>query len=259
MPFSRFFTLAELTHSNTAVAEGIPNQPGPAETAQLQALCAAVLDPLRAAVGQPIKVNSGYRGPQLNRRIGGAPGSQHQSGQAADIQSPAMPVLELFKTIIRLGLPFDQLIYEARNATSKWVHVSHDPARRRGEIRVAEFDASGRPVRYPIVSAEQALAMTERVSRSRAAQELIYEERGDEPAHESAPVKKAPAKKAPAKKASAGKTAAKAPAAKKVAAKKVPAKKAAARSVPTRTAPTSKATAKKAAAKKASARKSPAR
>lgn len=220
MPFSRFFTLAELTHSNTAVAEGIPNQPGPAETAQLQALCAAVLDPLRAAVGQPIKVNSGYRGPQLNRRIGGAPGSQHQSGQAADIQSPAMPVLELFKTIIRLGLPFDQLIYEARNATSKWVHVSHDPARRRGEIRVAEFDASGRPVRYPMISAEQALAMTERVSRSRAAQELAYEERGDEPPHEPLPVKKAPAKEAPAKKAPAKKAPARKAVAKKVAVKK---------------------------------------
>lgn len=212
MSLSRFFTLAELTHSDTAVAEGINNQPGAAETAALEALCRAILDPLREAVAAPIKVNSGYRGPVLNRRIGGAADSQHLRGQAADIQTGAMTVLELFKTVIRMGLPFDQIIYEARNATSKWVHVSHDTARRRGEIRVAEFDANGKPVRYPAVTAEQALAMTEKVSRSRAAAVLEYSELGDEPA---AP-RKAPARKAPAKK----------PLAKKAAAKKAVAKKA---------------------------------
>ena len=240
MTFSRFFTLAELTHSNTAVAEGIPNQPGAAEGTQLQALCAAVLDPLREAVGKPIKINSGYRGPQLNRRIGGATDSQHLRGQAADIQTGAMSVLELFKTVIRLGLPFDQLIYEARNATSKWVHVSHDTARRRGEIRIAEFDANGKPVRYPMVTAEAALAMTERVSRSRAAVALTYSEHGDEPPHDPAPApvkaRKAPAKAPVAKKAVAKKVAPKKTVAKKAAAKKAPAKKA-----PAKTAPAKKA------------------
>lgn len=203
MTLSRFFTLAELTHSDTAVAEGIPNQPGATETANLAALCQAVLDPLRQAVGQPVKVNSGYRGPQLNRRIGGAADSQHLRGQAADIQSAAMSVLELFKTVIRLGLPFDQLIYEARSATSKWVHVSHDVARTRGEVRIAEFDANGKPVRYPVVTREQALAMTERVTRSKAAHEMTYTEHGDEPAQE--PIQKV-AKKVPARKAPASKT-----------------------------------------------------
>ena len=205
MALSRFFTLVELSHSDTAVAEGINNQPGAVETANLQALCTAVLDPLREAVAAPIKVNSGYRGPVLNRRIGGAADSQHLRGQAADIQTGAMTVLELFKTVIRMGLPFDQIIYEARNATSKWVHVSHDTARRRGEIRVAEFDASGKPVRYPVVTAEQALAMTETVSRSRAAAVLEYSELGDEPAAPRAPAKKTVAKKAAAKKAVAKK------------------------------------------------------
>ena len=246
MSFSRFFTLAELTHSNTAVAEGIANQPGAAETANLQALCQAVLDPLRQAVGQPIKVNSGYRGPQLNRRIGGAADSQHLRGQAADIQSAAMTVLELFKTVIRLGLPFDQLIYEARSASSKWVHVSHDVVRTRGEIRIAEFDAHGKPVRYPLVSREQALAMSERVTRSKAAHELTYSEHGDEPAQE-------PAKKPVVLGVAATPN-------RKVPAKKAPAKKAAATKAPSKTAPANKPVVKKPVAKKMGvAKKAPAR
>ena len=229
MSLSRFFTLAELTHSDTAVAEGINNQPGALEAANLQALCSAILDPLRQAVAAAIKVNSGYRGPVLNRRIGGAADSQHLRGQAADIQSGAVTVLELFKTVIRLGLPFDQIIYEARNATSKWVHVSHDTARRRGEIRVAEFDASGKPVRYPVITAAQALAMTERVSRARAAVVLTYTEGDDEPAATKAPVKRPAAKKAPAKKAPAKKAPAKQVRARKEPAKKVATKKTAAK------------------------------
>jgi hypothetical protein len=171
-----------LTRSEKARREGIPNQPGPAETECLRALCAAVLDPLREAIGRPIRVNSGYRSAALNRRIGGAVNSQHAQGKAADIQAPGMTVLALFQTVIRLGLPFDQLIYEAQNATAKWVHVSHNTGADRGEIRVAEFDARGRPLRYPQISRQQALAMSEPVSRSGGeAIELAYVEVGDEP------------------------------------------------------------------------------
>jgi uncharacterized protein YcbK (DUF882 family) len=180
--FSRFFTLGELTRSDTAEREGIPNQPTAAEIDCLRTLCVAILDPLREAIARPIKVNSGYRGPALNRRIGGATNSQHAQGKAADIQAPGMAVLALFQTVIRLGLPFDQLIYEAKNATAKWVHVSHNAGANRGEIRVAEFDAGGRPLRYPQISRQQALALSEPVSRSGGeAIEPGYVEMGDEP------------------------------------------------------------------------------
>ncbi len=181
--FSRFFTLGELTRSDTAEREGIPNQPTAAEIECLRTLCVAILDPLREAIARPIKVNSGYRGPALNRRIGGAANSQHAQGKAADIQAPGMAVLALFQTVIRLGLPFDQLIYEAKNATAKWVHVSHNAGANRGEeIRVAEFDAGGRPLRYPQISRQQALALSEPVSRAGGeAIEPDYVEMGDEP------------------------------------------------------------------------------
>lgn len=259
MNLSTNFTLDELTHSDTAKREGIPNAPTDAQIGSLRALCEAVLEPLRAAVGGAIKVNSGYRGPQLNARIKGATKSQHLTGEAADIQAPAVSVMRLFKTIVQLGLPFDQVIYEARNATSRWVHVSHAAAGNRGEIRVAQFDAAGNPTSYPLVTAEQALALPEpAATRSRGGPVALpgYIEGDDEPPHEAPAAKK----KAPAKKAAAKKPAAKKAAVKKAPAKKAPAaKKAAAKKTPARKAPVKKAAAKKAPAKRAPAKKAAAR
>lgn len=245
MNLSPHFTLDELTHSDTAKREGIPNAPTGAETGALRALCEAILEPLREAVGGAIKVNSGYRGPQLNTRIKGAAKSQHLTGEAADIQSPAVSVMRLFKTIVQLGLPFDQVIYEARNASSRWVHVSHSAAGNRGEIRVAQFDAAGNPTAYPLVTAAQALALPEPLgaTRSRGGAPALpdYVEGDDEPPYE------APAKKA------AKRPAARKPAAKKAPAKKVPVKKAAPAK---KAAPVKKAApAKKAAAKKTAPKK----
>ena len=215
MNLSRFFTLEELTFSGTAQAENIPNQPTPTEVESLRALCTAVLDPLRESIGQPIKVNSGYRGPALNKRIKGATKSQHLVGQAADIQCPGMTVVDLFKTVIRMKLPYDQIIYEVKGP-SKWVHVSHDPAGNKGEILLAQFAADG-SVTYPRITADQALAMSEPGSRSIGGEpEPGYEEGADEPVRratrgvaKAVAVKKAPAKKVVAKKAAVKKAPAK--------------------------------------------------
>jgi zinc D-Ala-D-Ala carboxypeptidase len=181
MQLSKFFTLAEMTRSDTATRLGIQNLPDDAGLSSLRTLCATVLDPLREGTGAAIKVSSGYRGPELNARIGGAKKSQHMEGRAADIQSHGMSVLELFKAVIRLGLPYDQVIYEAKNRTSKWVHVSHDPGRARGAILVADFSADGKVLQYRTITAQQALDMTEAATRSAAPEELQYEEMADEP------------------------------------------------------------------------------
>ncbi|MBL8327608.1 MAG: hypothetical protein JNJ71_02080 [Rubrivivax sp.] len=248
MNLSRFFSLAEMTASDTARQKGIPNEPDAQQLQHLRNLANAVLDPLREAVGAPIKVSSGFRSPQLNAAIPGSSStSQHSLGQAADLQPSTVSVLELFKTVIRLGLPFDQVIFEARSAQSKWVHVSHKAGANRGEIRVAQFDANGKPTSYPLISRDAALAMSDPTApRSRGARSalpaLTYVESGDEPHHEP-PAEQAPAKKTAAKKAAPRKTAAKAPAAKAPPAKKAAAKKTAA-------SPKSP-TAKKAAVKKA--------
>jgi zinc D-Ala-D-Ala carboxypeptidase len=43
------------------------------------------LERLRATVGKPIPIVSGYRCPVHNHAVGGAPDSQHMYGSAADI------------------------------------------------------------------------------------------------------------------------------------------------------------------------------
>jgi zinc D-Ala-D-Ala carboxypeptidase len=263
MDLSKHFTLAEMTFSRTAAAERIDNTPGDAERANLEALCRSVLDPLRDAAGAAITVTSGYRGPVLNTRIKGELRSQHLEGKAADIQPTTMTVLELFKTVVRLALPFDQVIYEAKSATSKWVHVSHNGATNRADIRVARFLPTGKVERYEKVTAQQALEMQEAVSRSaQRIQPLEYDEMNDEPGDDEEPkatakktlVKTAPAKKAPAKKSQPKKTVAKKAAPKKAAPKKVAPKKVA----PKKAAP-KKVTAKKTAVKKIATKKPPAK
>lgn len=181
-PIGRFFSLAELTASGEATHRGIDNQPGPEHLANLRALCVAVLDPLRESLGVPIKVTSGYRSPALNAAVGGSATSQHALGQAADLQVSGRSALDVFKHIVASDLPFDQVIYEDKDPKTKWVHVSHDPKRARREIRVAVF-TNGKPTGYPMKTREQALAMSEPVTRSRRVPTVPpgHEELDDEP------------------------------------------------------------------------------
>lgn len=54
------------------------------------------LEKLRERIGQPIKINSGYRTPEHNEAVGGSYKSQHMKGIAVDISLPAgMTVDEL--------------------------------------------------------------------------------------------------------------------------------------------------------------------
>lgn len=43
------------------------------------------LQELRAEIGLPFHVNSGYRSPEYNKKVGGAPNSFHMQGMAFDI------------------------------------------------------------------------------------------------------------------------------------------------------------------------------
>ena len=125
----KYFTIKELTRSDTARWLGIDNTPPPSAVRALHELVDHVLDPLREAWGGPIRVNSGYRCPELNQAVGGTPGSQHQHGEAADItvgsRSGNRRLLELIK---RLNLPVDQCIDEKG---CRWIHVSHRSGRNR--------------------------------------------------------------------------------------------------------------------------------
>lgn len=82
-----------------------------------------VMDPLREFIKKPITVNSWYRSPEYNKKVGGAKNSQHTLGEAVDFVVKGMTIEEIYAIIIRMGLVFDQLIMEYGNGTT-WVHIS---------------------------------------------------------------------------------------------------------------------------------------
>lgn len=57
---------------------------------------------LRDYVDKPIQINSGYRSPEYNKKIGGASRSMHKEGKAGDIVIKGMTPSEVYNTIEKL-------------------------------------------------------------------------------------------------------------------------------------------------------------
>ena len=123
MLLSKNFTLGELT----VTGSGFSNAPNDIELAWLRQLASNILQPLRDKVGVPLVVTSGFRSAAVNKAAGGAANSQHRLGQAADFTVAGMSPIDTCRLIVRMGLPFDQLIQEHH----RWVHVSYGPRNRR--------------------------------------------------------------------------------------------------------------------------------
>lgn len=106
---SKNFTWEEFTASDTAKKLGIINHITDWDVRDNAiALFENVLQPLRDAYGKPITINSGYRCPELNKKVGGVATSQHTKGRAADCGCD--DPLALAKLLLDLGLEFDQAI-----------------------------------------------------------------------------------------------------------------------------------------------------
>lgn len=129
MKVSENFTLDELLSSATAKRMNYTEQFNPPikVVRNLSALVKNVLQPLRESLGKPITITSGYRCERLNKRVKGAKNSQHVLGQAADLKIDGMTTEEIVKHVIKLDLPFDQIIEEFGD----WVHISHDDTKNR--------------------------------------------------------------------------------------------------------------------------------
>ena len=125
---SPHFTLGELCRSSTADRLNIDNVPKVEEVLEnLEAVCLAVLEPVREHYGVPFTPNSGFRSLALNRTIGSKDTSQHVLGQAVDFEVPGIDNLALAHWC-RQNLEFDQLIlefYKPGQPNSGWVHCSH--------------------------------------------------------------------------------------------------------------------------------------
>ena len=133
------FTLAEMVKSDTALRHDMDNTPGEAEIENLKQLAEKVLQPVRDAYGKGVKVNSGYRHPEVNAKVGGSKTSDHCKGQAADIEIPGVANAELAKWITE-NLDFTQVILEFYTPgvpDSGWVHVSYDPQNLKKQVLTA--------------------------------------------------------------------------------------------------------------------------
>ncbi len=128
---SPHFSLQELIASQTAARWGIDNTPTAAIIDNLKKT-AGLLESVREICNAPINISSGYRCPELNRRIGGQINSQHCNGHAADFTVKNIPNDIVMELIITSHIPYDQLIYEF----DSWVHISWADKPRKQALRI---------------------------------------------------------------------------------------------------------------------------
>ena len=139
MNLTQNFTLHEMTKSETALRHGMDNTPSSSEIENLRLLCENVLQKVRDYYGMGVKVNSGYRHPLVNAKVGGSTMSDHCNGIAADIEIPGIPNAELAEWIAE-NCEFRQLILEFYTVgvpDSGWVHVSFNPADNKKQVLTA--------------------------------------------------------------------------------------------------------------------------
>jgi zinc D-Ala-D-Ala carboxypeptidase len=119
-PLTEHFSLEEFLRSETAARLGrAVTIDDPAIQDNLLRWCQTIGEPLRAMLGRPIVVLSGYRPPWLNAMVGGATNSMHMFGCAADLIVPGLNVPDVALTAMRSPLPYDQVIFEF----GQWTHV----------------------------------------------------------------------------------------------------------------------------------------
>ena len=124
---SKHITYKEGVYSNTAMRLGLKNDPTEEHLSNMELLAEKVFEPLRMHVNGPIKINSFYRGPELNKAIGGSSKSQYCNGQAMDIDDTYgyMSNADMYE-YIKNNLSFDQMIWEfGTDENPNWVHVSY--------------------------------------------------------------------------------------------------------------------------------------
>ena len=149
MKLSEHFSLSEFERSATATKHGIDNRVPSQYIPALQQLCKEILEPLRSFAGEPILINSGYRCPLLNVKVGGVYASQHTLGEAADIRLPVtkhtkqsdgeahtdMAVAYRWLDFLEHHTDFDQLILEHSHG-EYWLHVSCRQNKRKNRHQV---------------------------------------------------------------------------------------------------------------------------
>ena len=133
---SEHFLLGEMTKSSSHPE--VYNIPSHEAIENLKRVC-GWLEVLRKRYGAPIIINSGYRSPQLNKRIGGVPTSNHLTGCAVDIRVNGMEQLIRYAAILldyadETHQDFDELLIEKNRYGAIWLHFAVRPKDNRRKI-----------------------------------------------------------------------------------------------------------------------------
>ena len=130
---SKHISYAEAIKSQEAIRTGIPNIPTVEHLIAMKLVAIKCFEPLREWFGKPITINSFYRNPQINIRIGGSKTSQHCTGEAIDIDADAFNK-QLFNWL-KDNIEFDQLIWEyGSDDNPAWIHISYSSKNNRKQI-----------------------------------------------------------------------------------------------------------------------------
>ena len=141
---SQHFVLGEFTRSKYPEVYNIPSHEA---IANLKRLC-VWLEELRKrynekyGVGEePIRINSGYRSPQLNKKVGGVAGSNHLTGCAVDIRVLGTEQLIRYANILldyadESGQDFDELLIEKNRYGAMWLHFAVRPFSNRRKVNI---------------------------------------------------------------------------------------------------------------------------
>lgn len=120
---SKHITFKEATFSATAQRLGIKNEPTLEHLKAMITVAEKCFEPLREWYGKPLRINSFYRGKELNKAVKGSLTSQHCKGEAIDIDAGSVAENKKIHDWIKANLEFTQLINEYNYS---WVHVSFD-------------------------------------------------------------------------------------------------------------------------------------
>ena len=141
---SEHFVLGEFTRSKYPEVYNIPSHEA---IANLKRVC-IWLEELRKrynekyGVGEePIRINSGFRSPQLNKKVGGVAGSNHLTGCAVDIKVLGAEQLIRYATILldyadESHQDFDELLIEKNRYGAIWLHFAVRPFSNRRKVAI---------------------------------------------------------------------------------------------------------------------------
>ena len=132
----KHFTLGEMTKSNSHPE--VYTIPSHEAIANLKRVC-GWLEVLRERYNAPIIINSGYRSPQLNKKIGGVATSNHLTGCAVDIRVENMEQLIRYAAILldyadESKQEFDELLIERNRYGAIWLHFAVRPRDNRHKV-----------------------------------------------------------------------------------------------------------------------------